>query len=50
MYSENDENPLEWFVTSGIIQLRHTRKEDIMERTIQVTKIWVSNTVNKFIQ
>lgn len=22
-YSENDEIPLEWFVTSGIIQLRH---------------------------
>lgn len=38
-YSESDEIPLEWFVTSGIIQLRHTRKEDSMERTIQVTKM-----------
>ncbi len=38
-YSENDEIPLEWFVTSGIIQLRHTRREDTMERTIQVTKM-----------
>ncbi len=38
-YSEKDKVPLEWFVTSGIIQLRHTRKEDTMERTIQVTKM-----------
>ena len=38
-YSENDDIPLEWFVTSGIIQLRHTRKEDAMERTIQVSKM-----------
>ncbi len=38
-YFENDEIPLEWFVTSGIIQLHHTRKEDTMERTIQVTKM-----------
>jgi len=38
-YSENDEIPLEWFVTSGIIQLRHTQIEDTMERTIQVTKM-----------
>jgi len=38
-YNENDKIPLEWFVTSGIIQLRHTRKEDSMERTIQVTKM-----------
>lgn len=29
-YSENDEIPLEWFVTSGIIQLCYTRKEDTM--------------------
>ncbi len=38
---DSDENkiPLEWFVTSGIIQLRHTRIEDTMERTIQVTKM-----------
>lgn len=38
-YSETDQTPLEWFVTSGIIQLHHTRKEDTMERTIQVTKM-----------
>jgi len=38
-YSEKDKTPLEWFVTSGIIQLRYTRKEDNMERTIQVTKM-----------
>jgi len=38
-YSEKDKIPIEWFVTSGIIQLRHTRKEDSMERTIQVTKM-----------
>ena len=38
-HSENNKTPLEWFVTSGIIQLRHTRKEDTMERTIQVTKM-----------
>lgn len=38
-YSENNDIPLEWFVTSGIIQLRHTRKEDTMERTVQVTKM-----------
>jgi len=38
-YSEKDKIPLEWFVTSGIIQLRHTRKEDTMERTIHVTKM-----------
>jgi circadian clock protein KaiC len=38
-YSEKDKIPLEWFVTSGIIQLRHTRKEETMERTIHVTKM-----------
>ncbi len=38
-FSESDQIPLEWFVTSGIIQLRHTRREDTMERTIQVTKM-----------
>ena len=38
-YSEKDKIPLEWYVTSGIIQLHHTRKEDSMERTIQVTKM-----------
>jgi len=38
-YSEKDDVPLEWFVTSGIIQLRHTRVEDSMERTIQIMKM-----------
>ncbi|MCV0392254.1 MAG: recombinase RecA [Nitrosopumilus sp.] len=38
-YSERDDYPVEWFVTSGIIHLRHTRKADTMERTIQVTKM-----------
>jgi circadian clock protein KaiC len=38
-YSEKDDVPLEWFVTSGIIQLRHTRVEDTMERTIQIMKM-----------
>jgi KaiC/GvpD/RAD55 family RecA-like ATPase len=38
-YSKNDEIPLEWFVTSGIIQLHHIRIGDSMERTIQVTKM-----------
>jgi circadian clock protein KaiC len=37
--SDGNKIPLEWFVTSGIIQLRHTRIEDTMERTIQVTKM-----------
>ena len=37
--SEHGEIPLEWFVTSGIIQLRHTRIGDTMERTIQITKM-----------
>ena len=39
-YSDNNDIPLEWFVTSRIIQLKHTGKEDTMERTIQVTKMW----------
>jgi KaiC/GvpD/RAD55 family RecA-like ATPase len=38
-HSKNDEIPLEWFVTSGIIQLHHIRVGDSMERTIQVTKM-----------
>ena len=38
-YSEKDDVPIEWFVTSGIIQLRHTRVEDTMERTIQIMKM-----------
>jgi circadian clock protein KaiC len=38
-HSENEEIPLEWFVTSGIIQLYYTRVEDTMERAIQITKM-----------
>ena len=38
-HSEDEEIPLEWFVTSGIIQLHHTRVEDTMERAIQITKM-----------
>ena len=38
-HSENEEIPLEWFVTSGIIQLHYTRVADTMERTIQITKM-----------
>jgi circadian clock protein KaiC len=38
-YSEQDDFPIEWFVTSGIIHLRHTKVGDTMERTIQVTKM-----------
>ena len=36
--SENQISP-EWFVSSGVIQLRHTRKQDTMERSIQITKL-----------
>ncbi len=38
-HSENDEIPIEWFATSGIIQLRHARVEDTAERAIQVAKM-----------
>ena len=38
-HSENEEIPLEWFVTSGIIQLYYTRVADTMERAIQITKM-----------
>jgi circadian clock protein KaiC len=38
-FSESNEIPLEWFVTSGIIQLQHTRKEDTMERSVQIMKM-----------
>ncbi|NIP61377.1 MAG: recombinase RecA [Nitrosopumilaceae archaeon] len=36
--SEN-QIPPEWFVSSGVIQLRHTRNQDNMERSIQITKL-----------
>ena len=35
----DDVIPPEWFVSSGVIQLRHSRHHDTMERTIQVTKL-----------
>lgn len=38
-YSEKTQIPLEWYVSSGIIQLGHLRKEDTMERTIQIIKM-----------
>ena len=34
-----DEIPVEWYVASGIIMMQHVRKEDTMERTIQVLKL-----------
>lgn len=37
--TDDSQIPPEWFVSSGVIQLRHTRKQDTMERTIQVTKL-----------
>ena len=37
--TEEKQIPTVWFVTSGVIQLRHTRKGDTMERSIQVTKL-----------
>lgn len=42
LISENTEPgqiPLEWFVASGVIVLHHVRKEDTMERSIQVIKM-----------
>ena len=36
---ENDEFPLEWFVTSGIIQLDNQIIDDKMKRTIKITKL-----------
>lgn len=42
LISESDEVqeiPLDWYVTSGIILLHHMRREDTMERAIQVLKM-----------
>jgi len=41
MISEKIDNeiPLEWFVSSGVVQLEHTRKQDTMERSIQIIKL-----------
>ena len=38
-YSEKDKIPLEWFVTSGIIQLDNQITDDKMRRTIKITKL-----------
>ncbi len=34
-----NEIPVEWYVASGIVMMEHIRKEDTMERTIQVLKL-----------
>jgi KaiC/GvpD/RAD55 family RecA-like ATPase len=36
---EDQDIPLDWYVTSGIILLHHMRREDTMERAIQVLKM-----------
>lgn len=38
-YSENNEIPLEWFVTSGIIQMNNQLIENIPRQTIQIKKL-----------
>jgi len=38
-FSENNEVPLEWFVTSGIIQLDNQIIDNKMRRTIKITKL-----------
>ncbi len=38
-FSENNEVPLEWFVTSGIIQLDNQIINNEMKRTIKITKL-----------
>jgi len=38
-FSENNEIPLEWFVTSGIIQLDNQIIDDKMRRTIRIIKL-----------
>ena len=37
--SEAGKTPVEWYVASGLILLNHIRREDTMERTIQVIKM-----------
>jgi len=36
---DTENPPLEWYIASGIIMLHHIRKEDTMERAIQVIKL-----------
>ena len=38
-FSENSKIPLEWFVTSGIIQLDNQVMDNQMKRTIKITKL-----------
>jgi len=38
-FSENNDTPLEWVVTSGIIQLDNQIVNDKMKRTIKITKL-----------
>jgi len=38
-FSENNETPTEWFVTSGIIQLDNQIRDNKMRRTIKITKL-----------
>jgi circadian clock protein KaiC len=38
-FSENNETPIEWFVTSGIIQLDNQIIDNKMKRTIKITKL-----------
>lgn len=37
--ADSDKTPTEWYVASGIVLLHHVRKEDTMERAIQVIKM-----------
>lgn len=37
--AESEKTPTEWYVASGIITLNYIRREDTMERTIQVLKM-----------
>jgi len=36
---DSDKTPVEWYVASGVVSLCHVRKEDTMERTLQVVKM-----------
>ena len=38
-FSENNKVPLEWLVTSGIIQLDNQITDNKMKRTIKITKL-----------
>ncbi len=38
-HHQHDRIPIEWYVASGIVMMNHVRKEDTMDRTIQVLKL-----------